>query len=626
MFKLFGPFAFALGLAGSALAQIQAPPSPPPAQSAVDIHSYARPEVARVTHVDLDLKVDFAARALSGTAALDVKAAPEARNVVLDTRDLTIEAVTDAKGRPLPFTVGPAQGVKGAPLTVQLNRASRIVVRYRTSPDAAALQWLTPAQTAGKRRPFLFSQSQPTMARTWVPTQDSPGVRQTYAARLVVPDDLRAAMSAEMLTPEGEAAPSGRAYRFRMTHPIPPYLMALAVGDIGFRRLGPRSGVYAEPATLDRAAAEFVDLERMITAAEGLYGPYRWGRYDLLILPPAFPYGGMENPRLTFATPTIVAGDRSLVSLVAHELAHSWSGNLVTNATWADSWLNEGFTTYFENRIMEAIYGPERAAMEAQLSWTTLQSTLADLGPTSPQTRLYLQPDPLDPDEGGSQVIYEKGAAFLATVEHVVGRQRLDAWLRSYFDRHAFHPMTTDRMLADMRANLIGGDAELERRLALEAWIYSPGVPDNAYVPASAAFKAVEAQTRAFLAGGSVQALPWAEWSTQERLHFLNGLPEDISAARLADMDRTLGLSTSGNSEVLFAWLTIAVHNRFDPAVPALEAFLTGQGRRKFVAPLFEALMAEGDWGRPLARRIYGAARLGYHAVTLKAVDPIVGS
>jgi len=339
------------------------------------------------------------------------------------------------------------------------------------------------------------------------------------------------------------------------------------------------------------------------------------------VLPPSFPFGGMENPRLTFATPTILAGDKSLVGLIAHELAHSWSGNLVTNATWADNWLNEGFTTYFENRIMEEIYGKERAAMEAALSFRTLRDTVAELGATSPQTQLYIAPDPDDPEAGASQVIYEKGAAFLATVETIVGRERFDAWLRSYFDRHAFQPMTSDRFLADIRANLVRGDAELERRLQLDEWVYRPGIPANAFVPQSSAFAAVEAQARAYLAGGPASAIRTDGWTTQEWLHFLGALPDELTSAQLADLDRTFNLTTAGNSEILFAWLMKAVENRYQPAVPAVERFLTTMGRRKFVRPLFQALLDEGDWGRPLAQRLYNQARSGYHPVTATSVD-----
>ena len=348
---------------------------------ALDTHSYARPAEARVTHVALDLAADFATRTMSGTATLDVQSAPDAKELVLDTRDLTINFVADGGAIPslLPYTIGRDDRVHGAPLKIQLNGAKRVTVSYTTAPGAPALQWLTPDQTAGKAQPFLFSQGESILNRSWIPTQDSPGIRQTWEAAITVPAALTAVMSAEMLTPKGEPAANGtRRYRFRMDKPVAPYLIALAVGDLKFQAEGPRTGVWAEPVTLKEAASEFVDLEKMVTTAEGLYGPYRWGRYDLLVLPPAFPFGGMENPRLTFVTPTVLAGDRSLTSLVAHELAHSWSGNLVTNATWDDFWLNEGFTVYFENRIMEALYGPERSRMLADLGWSDLQSALKD--------------------------------------------------------------------------------------------------------------------------------------------------------------------------------------------------------------------------------------------------------
>jgi hypothetical protein len=429
-------------------------------------------------------------------------------------------------------------------------------------------------------------------------------------------------MSGEDLTPRGEEAPGGRAYRFRMDQPVAPYLIALAAGDLAFRELGPRSGVYAEPATLEASAREFSDTEKMIDAAEALYGPYRWSRYDMIVLPPSFPFGGMENPRLTFLTPTLLAGDKSLVATVAHELAHSWSGNLVTNATWADFWLNEGFTTYFQSRIMEVLYGKEAADREIALGWDSLQETIADQGgPASPRTILHIDLKGVDPDEGMTEIAYEKGAALLRTLEQAVGRERWDAYLRSYFDRHAFQPMTAQLFLADLRKNLIKGDSALEQKLQLDEWIYRPGVPANVASPPSAAFAAADQATKNFAAGGAVTGVPFGNWSTAERLRFINGLPKQMPPQRLAELDRAFGLSGSTNSELLFAWLKLAIQNRYDPAVPALERFLTSMGRRKFVAPLFEALVAQGEWGRPIATRIYAKARPTYHSVTTGTVD-----
>ena len=425
-------------------------------------------------------------------------------------------------------------------------------------------------------------------------------------------------MSGARLTPDGEPAGEGKhAYRFRMDNSVPPYLIALAVGDLTFRELGPRTGVYTEPSMMDRAAAELVDTEKMVTTAEALYGPYRWGRYDVLVLPPSFPFGGMENPTLTFLTPTFITGDRANVGLVAHELAHSWSGNLVTNATWPDGWLNEGFTTYFENRIMEAQYGAPRAEMEADLDWDGMQADIAEVGgPTGEATKLY--------GDVGGQLAYFKGATFLRTIEKTVGRERWDAYLTSYFDRHAFQPQTTAGFLKDLRANLIKGDKGLEDKLQLDRWAYAAGLPDNAVHVKSEALARVDAQVAAFKQGAPASQLTTSAWTTQEWLRFLNSLPRQLSKAQLDDLDGILKLSTSTNSYIRSAWLELAIANRYEPAVPALEEFLTSVGRGLFLRPLYAGLMKQGDWGRPIATRIFQKAKPTYHPTVASGLERLV--
>jgi leukotriene-A4 hydrolase len=610
----------------SACASEPAPaPASPVRETVTDVHSFARPEEARVTNVALDLRADFKTRQLAGAATLTVQRGPGATEIVLDTRDLDIEKVVDGNGVALKYGLGNADPIKGQPLTITLPSADApIVITYKTRPTAAALQWLTPEQTAGKRLPYLFSQGQAVLTRTWIPTQDSPGIRQTYSARIIVPQQLRAVMSAEQVTPDGVPAGNEHAFEFRLTHPVPPYLIALAIGDIQFKAISPRTGVYSEPAVVDRAAYEFADLDRMVQAAETLLGPYRWDRYDVLVLPPSFPFGGMENPRLTFATPTVIAGDRSLVSLVAHELAHSWSGNLVTNATWNDFWLNEGVTTYVEHRIMESLYGKERADMLRVLGRRDLQEVVKQLGgPSAPDTILHIDLSGRDPDEGMNDIPYEKGAALLETIEAAVGRERFDAYLRSYFDRHVFQPITSAAFLEDIRSNLIKGDAALESKLRLDDWVYKPGVPDNIFMPTSPALDRVAAQAKAVGEGTAAGSLDTRGWSTSEWLHFLGNVPEKLPAAQLAALDRTYNLTSSGNSEILFAWMRIAIRNNYRPALPALERFLTSQGRRKFLRPLYEDLLAQ-DWGTAEARRIYTKARPLYHPIATSTLDPII--
>lgn len=588
---------------------------------AKDTASYARPLEARVHHVALDLNVDFDAKRIGGTATLDIDRKPDAKEIVLDDKGLEIESITDGANEPLQYKVGAADPKLGSPLAVALRPdTKRLVIKYKSAPDAGALQWLTPEQTAGKTKPYLFSQGQAIENRSWIPTQDSPGIRQSWEATIHVPAGLTAVMSApksaEPITQGGESV-----FSYKMPHSVAPYMIAIAVGDLAFRELGPRTGVWTEPVMLDRAAAELADTEKMVAAAEKLYGPYRWGRYDLLVLPPAFPYGGMENPTLTFLTPTFIAGDKSLVGLVAHELAHSWSGNLVTNANWADSWLNEGVTSYFENRIMEAIYGPKRAAQEAALSFDEMEKALAE-EKNGPNTQLHLNAKEGVPDGGSSGIIYDKGAVFLRTLEKIVGRQKWDAYLRSYFDRHAFQPMTSARFLADMRENLIKGDKDLEQKLQLDNWVYKPGLPSNVARPDPAAFASVDQAVKAFTGGGP-QPTAFNQWTTAEKLRFLNKLPRKMATARLAALNTSLRLNEAGNNEVLFAWLDLAIRNRFDPAVPSLERFLTTQGRRKFVQPLIETLAKDTEWGRPIATRVYKKARASYHPITQRDLDQL---
>jgi leukotriene-A4 hydrolase len=590
-----------------------------------DVHSFARPEKARVTNVSLDLTPDFSTHRVRGTARLAVERGQSPDSIVLDTRALTIKGIKDSRGNPLGYKLGGTQQLLGAPLAIALpSQGDTIVIEYETSPEAAAVQWLVPEQTAGKRLPFLFTQGEAILTRSWVPTQDSPGIRQTYDATIHVPAGMRAVMSAAHVGMEGEKDARGLGiYRFRMDKPIPPYLIALAVGDLAFRSIGRNTGVYAEPAVVNKAASEFSEVDQMIAAAEKLYGPYRWGRYDVLVLPPAFPFGGMENPTLTFATPTVLAGDRSLVSLVAHELAHSWSGNLVTNATWNDFWLNEGFTVYLESRIMEELRGKPYADMLRVLGRQDLDDAVTEVGgPQSPATQLHLDLTGKDPDEATSNIAYEKGAAFLQTVESVVGRQRLDAFLRSYFDNFAFQPMTADRMLAYMNEKLL--TPEEAQRIDVQTWVYKPGIPANIPAVRSDAFAAVEKHVDAWKNGTPASSLETGKWSTHEWIHFLRALPDTIPSNRLADLDRTFRLSASGNSEILFSWLEIAIRNRYQPAFAALDRFLTSQGRRKFVRPLY-AELAKTDWGRTMAMDIYRRARPAYHSVTSTPVDQILG-
>ena len=589
---------------------------------ALDTLTYAEPQKARVTHVSLDLGLDFEMQRVGGSAELTLLVQPGEDRLVLDSKGLQIARITDSAGRELKWDIGEnvEKGGKGAPLTVMLDGARTIRIDYSAAPDAEALQWLTPEQTAGKVHPFLFSQGQAILNRTWIPTQDSPGIRQTWEARITAPRPLDVVMSGVRQGEPEDLGDGRRVFHFVMDKPVPPYLIAIAAGDIDFRAIGPRTGVWAEPSVLPRAYAEVADTEEMVVAAEELYGDYRWGRYDMIVLPPAFPYGGMENPVMTFLTPTFIAGDRSNNGLVAHELAHSWSGNLVTNAVWGDSWLNEGVTTYFENRIVEAVYGKERAEQEAALMYANIVETLGEVGEDAPGTALSTDGG----YELGSAIAYDKGAFFLRTVERIVGRERFDAWLQQWFDNHAFQPATSEMFLEDMIENLVASPAEAEA-LTLREWIFEPGLPANVAKPDPAAFAEVDAAVVHYADHGMMPAA-WGSWTAAEQMRFLDNLPAELSHKQLAALDTALGLSATGNNEILFLWLEMALENRYDPAVPLAEDFLARVGRAKFVRPLFAVLWNEGAWGRAHATRIYAKTRDSYHSVTRAGVDRVLGS
>ena len=585
-----------------------------------DPHSFAEPLEAVVKHLDLTIKVDFNIKLISGVARWTIENSSKGGEIIFDARNLKISKITlgDDESETT-FDLGNDTKFMGQALKVKIDEAtSKVNIHYTTSTDAAAVQWLNPQQTAGKKYPFMFTQSQAILARTWIPCQDSPGIRFTYNATVTVPKELLALMSAE----NPQQKNSEGIYTFKQPNAIPSYLMALAVGDMEFKAVDDRTGVYAEPVTLTKAVYELADMGKMTTAAEKIYGPYKWGRYDVLILPPSFPFGGMENPMLTFATPTIIAGDRSLVSLIAHELAHSWSGNLVTNATWNDFWLNEGFTTYFERRIVEDVYGKDEAKMQELLGYQGLQALVTEMGATNADTRLKVNFEGRDPDEGVSDIAYEKGYSLLRTIEEAVGREKFDLFLRGYFDTHAFNSVTTEVFLSYLEANLIKGDKALQEKINIDSWVYQPGLPTNSPTPGSEKFTILDSLISQWKKSGNISVLN-TKLSTNEVLYLISHLPSDITLKQMSDLDNTFKFTASGNSEIQAAWYTLAVRIKYLPAYSNIEMFLTNVGRRKFLMPLYKEMVKTPE-GKEWAKRIYSKARPNYHSVAYSSVDEIL--
>jgi leukotriene-A4 hydrolase len=606
-----------------------------------DEQSFARPDSAVVKHLELELKVDFDKQQLTGKAKWTIENIGKGNEIILDANTLYIQKVTLGDDeKETSFYLDSAKPFIGQALHIRILPATTILsVYYSTSKEATALQWLLPPQTAGKKWPFLYTQSESVYARTWIPCQDGPAVRFTYQATVTVPPDLMAVMSAE----NTQIKNADGIYFVKQTHPIPAYLMALAVGDIAFKAVDNRTGVYAETSVVDKAAWEFADMGKMVDAAEKLYGPYRWGRFDVIVLPPGFPFGGMENPNLTLLTPTVIAGDRSLVSVIAHELAHSWSGNLVTNATWNDFWLNEGFTTYIERRILEAVYGKSEAEMQEVLGRQSLMKIIAEKGDTSRDTKLKGEFDGRDPEESVSDVAYEKGYAFIRVLEEATSRERVDNFLKNYFDKHAFQSRTTEQFLVDLKQDLLANDTSLIQKLKIDEWIYKPGIPSNILPSVSADFNAIDSLIANWQKTGSTGNFESEVRSANQKLYFLSHLPADISAgwtvypplsarrdsllaskqSPMQTLDSIFHFTQNGNAEIQSVWYTLSIKYQYQQAYTSIEKFLMTIGRRKLIEPVYKEMVKTPE-GKIWARQVFEKAKGAYHPLAVQAIGKLL--
>ncbi|XP_078276838.1 aminopeptidase B-like [Rhinoraja longicauda] len=580
-----------------------------------------------VRHLHLELRVEFDRRRLAGRAVLQLGfLRPEQRLLRLDTHpSLSVEAVRARYGigtpaqtlehRTRPFTTYGSVLELTLPGPCDPAEPLEVTIDYTTG-DGPGVVWLNPEQTAGKVKPYLFTQGQAVLNRSFFPCFDTPAVKSTYSASIKVPEGFTAVMSAT----EWEHDKKENVFHFKMRQPIPAYLIALAVGDIVSAEVGPRSRVWTEPCLLDAAKEEFNGvIEEFLTVGEKLFGPYVWGRYDLLFMPPSFPFGGMENPCLTFVTPCLLAGDRSLANVIIHEISHSWFGNLVTNANWGDFWLNEGFTMYAQRRISTEVYGAEYTCLEAATGRALLRKHMDNTGENHPLNKLKVKIEHgIDPDETYNETPYEKGFCFVSYLAHLVGDQnKFDAFLRAYVEKFKFKSIVAEDTLnfyLDYFPELKKQDVEKRPGFEFDCWLNTPGWPP--YLPdlssGDTLMKPAESLASLWFAAelnmDAIKAVDLCSWKTYQIIHFLDKLLEKSplppgNTEKLAEMYPNI--SKSKNAELRFRWVQIVVRNNYEDAFDELRDFLQSQGKQKYTVPLYQAMWTETEGTRKLAQEIF---------------------
>jgi aminopeptidase N len=634
------------GIASAAPPDIEGAPETPrtlsaarpdlaPLQSGLDYHSFANIEQFRVTHIELDLRVDFHNKVLFGEAALEVKRLdPNATELVLDTHGLDIRDVSEkpttvigalAKSETTwvsrPFHLDKADPILGSPLVIELpphKRSTQIIkIEYVTSPDAASLHWLDDAHTAGKHHPLMYTLSAPIGARGWIPLQDTALVRITYAAVIHTDDNLLAVMSARN---DPEVKHNGN-YAFVNRDAMPPSRIALAVGDLRFKSTGPRTGVYAEKPLLADAAKEFADTESLLKAAETLFGPYRFERCDLVVLPPQFPLAEVGNPRAPFISSTIVTGDRSEESVVARAVAQAWAGDLVSGATPRDAWIDAGLAVYMQNRLVRQVYGDARVTVDRVLAEHAVREDLAQMD--RPDQALAV--DQRDRDPAVSRAAAdEKGGLLFTFLDDKFGRERLDAFLQGYFDHFVFKSITTEEFLAYLKENLLDRFPGIVSASQVEHWVKEPGLPQDAPLLAIPLYESVDTTRSAWLAGkAAAKKLDTRAWVTPQWVYFLDGMPGALRKDQLSDLDQAFGFTHSANAEIASSWFLLVIKNGYQPSYARLEEFLATNGRQTLLVPLYTELM-KTPGGEVLAKRVFALAHPVYQAHTAAVLDAIV--
>ena len=585
----------------------------------------------RVTSMALDWMLDFPTKMIMGSVRYSAIVLATTKLIVLDTRDLSIRRVfSPSTGQEIPFTLGPEVGPCGQALEIQFGTLTEgqvveFAVSYMTSPGSTALCWMTPEQTDNGTLPYLFSQCQAIHARSMLPCQDTPMVRCPYTAKVTHPSEFCVVMSALV---KGQETVGDRVVTsYEQPKPIASYLIAIAAGDLVKVDISPRCAVYCDPTMRQSVTYEFADMEKYLTVAEDIAGPYEWGRYDVLVLPLSFPYGGMENPCMTFASPTIITGDRTMMDVIAHEISHSWTGNSVAPETWEDFWLNESFTVMLERKITSRIHGEKFFDMAAINGWQHLRDDVMRYGETHPYTALRPNLTGVDPDDSFSSVPYEKGFNLLCDIQRRVGVKPFETWLHKYIQDHKDRNVNTDLMVAHLQEHFANSPTVFDG-IDWHLWFDCPGMPPVIPGFDVSMLDAVQATVARWAEVGyntTEKARETSQWHHQQMVIMVQTLAESpipLTASQLLRLDHDFNFTNgSNNADILLVWLSMCIKAKCTFHEGRLVNFLR-IGRMKYARPLYRTLFSVAP---DKAQKIFQQMRPKYHNIAQKMIAKDLG-
>ena len=610
-----------------------------------DVSSQSNPHEISISHMDLDILIDFPNKSVKGHADLTLKIQdPNSTRLVLDVTTLKIKSVTDlSDNQALKTSLAEPNKILGTAFTIELGKKytesdkPKLRIAFETVPEATALQWLDPSQTLGKKHPYMFSQCEEIHARSLIPCQDTPAVKFTFTAKVSVPKPLRALIGGILIKEETDGELN--VYHYEQKIPIPSYLFAIAGGDISYVDISPRIRAYCEEGYLEQSKYEFEPADKLLQAAEELLTPYEWIRYDVLVLPPSFPFGGMENPCLTFLSPTLLAGDRSLINVMIHEMTHSWIGNLVTNANWSHFWLNEGINVYYERRVGAALYGDDHLQLASIEGLKDLEGYVKGIGEQHPYSVLVTNLEGIDPDDAYSSLYYEKGYFLCLYLEQLLGLEFMGYFFKEYVKTFRLKSITTDNFLdllkAKVQEKFPEDGLEKLKQVDWDGWLYKPGVLPQQPKLDYTEYNVVKALATEYFNNldnpeklASHEELSSGKWETIKVLLFFEVFGElvkndkkKISESTLDWLDNKYKFSDR-NAEIACKWFQLCITQGYTKVDAKIEAFLTTIGRMKFVRPLFKALT---DSGRTdFAKSIYEKNKGSKHSLELKLIGDML--